>query len=317
LSENELQVHVVRQTSNGFFEKEKPAQRSYNEHLNYLLQVNEAGGGHFSRNVLMSLVHRCGADLVHKISARYDCERTDYLKHATELANYADVLWNDRNIGRTAGRSKRCSAVNAVEPKRHEARTCHNCQKKGHLAFACSEKKKKNFEFKAKNRKIDKNVDESFALNVSNIGDNEEDIAKDQAHVVWPKSIEWILDSGCGRHLTGNPELFGDDTDKAGTSLLLPDRTKTRSSRKGNLEMVTQVGSEMRDIVVKDVEFVPVFNRNLLLYVSLEKKGVRLQYNNKRRYLVNKQGTKVAEVHSEGDILVYAENSGARWQMQL
>jgi hypothetical protein len=54
-------------------------------------------------------------------------------------------------------------------------------------------------------------------LNVSNIGDNEEDKAKDQAHDVWPKNIEWILDSGCGRHLFGNPDLLGEDTDKAGT----------------------------------------------------------------------------------------------------
>jgi hypothetical protein len=57
------------------FEKEKLAHRSYNEHLNYLLQVNEAGGGYFSQNVVKSLVHRCGADLVHESSARYDCER--------------------------------------------------------------------------------------------------------------------------------------------------------------------------------------------------------------------------------------------------
>jgi hypothetical protein len=90
--------------------------------------------------------------------------------------------------------------ASVVELRRLETRSCHNYRKKGHLAFVCSEKKRKNFEFKAKNRKIDKNEDESFALNVSNIGDNEEDISRDQAHGVWPRSIEWILDSGCGRH---------------------------------------------------------------------------------------------------------------------
>jgi hypothetical protein len=38
-------------------------------------------------------------------------------KHATELANYADVLLNDRNINKTVGRSNRDgSVVNAVEP---------------------------------------------------------------------------------------------------------------------------------------------------------------------------------------------------------
>ncbi len=106
--------------------------------------MNEAGGGHFSRNTLISLVHRCGADLVHEISARYDCERTDYLKHATELANYADVLWNDRNINKTAGRSNHDgSVVYAVEPRILETRSSHNCQKNGHFAFACPKKNKK------------------------------------------------------------------------------------------------------------------------------------------------------------------------------
>ncbi len=38
------------------FDREKPAYRGYKEHLNYLLQVNEAGGGHYSRNVLRSIV---------------------------------------------------------------------------------------------------------------------------------------------------------------------------------------------------------------------------------------------------------------------
>jgi hypothetical protein len=36
--------------------------------LNYLLQVNAAGGGHFDRYVLKSIVYRSGADLVHEIS---------------------------------------------------------------------------------------------------------------------------------------------------------------------------------------------------------------------------------------------------------
>jgi hypothetical protein len=38
------------------FDKEKPSYRSYKEHLNYLLQIDAAGGGHYSRNVLTSMV---------------------------------------------------------------------------------------------------------------------------------------------------------------------------------------------------------------------------------------------------------------------
>ena len=82
------------------FDKEKPAHRGYTEHLNYLLQVNAAGGGHFDRNVLKSIVHRSGAELIHEISSKYDRSRTDYIEPATELADFADELWNERSINK-------------------------------------------------------------------------------------------------------------------------------------------------------------------------------------------------------------------------
>jgi hypothetical protein len=66
------------------FDKEKSSHRGFKEHLNCLLQVDAAGGGHYSRNVLKSLVHRSGPELMHEISSKYDRNRTDYI--ATELA---------------------------------------------------------------------------------------------------------------------------------------------------------------------------------------------------------------------------------------
>jgi hypothetical protein len=46
------------------FDKEKPVYLTCKERMSYLMQVNAAGGGHFARNVLTSMVHRSGADLV-------------------------------------------------------------------------------------------------------------------------------------------------------------------------------------------------------------------------------------------------------------
>jgi hypothetical protein len=68
-----------------FFDKEKPTYRGYTE--NYLLRVNAAAGGHFDRNVLMSIVHRCRTDFIREILSKYDRSRTDYNDNATELAN--------------------------------------------------------------------------------------------------------------------------------------------------------------------------------------------------------------------------------------
>ncbi len=54
---------------------------------------------------------------------------------------------------------------------------------------------------------------------------------------------------------------------------------------KGTIEMVAQVGQETRHINVEDVEYVPGFNINLLSYVHLDKKGVRLIYEDDERIL--------------------------------
>ncbi len=155
---------------------------------------------------------------------------------------------------------------------------------------------------------VNHNGKESFALSV-----NHNEVVKDEeskegsAHAVWPSRIEWILDSGCGRHLTGNPDLLGENAVKADNLLFLPNGTKSSPPGKG-----TKVGQETRHVVVEDVEFVPSFKRNLLSYVSLEKKGVRLRYEGGKRYLISRLGSKISEVHSEGDVLVVCkELSGA------
>ncbi len=76
--------------------------------------------------------------------------------------------------------------------------------------------------------------------------------------------------------------------------------------------MVTQIGYETRHINVEDVEYVPGFKRNLLSCVNREKKGVRLIYEDEKRYLPSKSGIKLAEVQSDGDVLIErGELSGA------
>jgi hypothetical protein len=78
--------------------------------------------------------------------------------------------------------------------------------------------------------------------------------------------------------LTGCAALLGEDAEQAGTPLVLPDGTKTKSLRKGSIEMSTQVGGKTHHISVQDVEFVPGFKRNLLSLVVLEKKVIRYSY---------------------------------------
>jgi hypothetical protein len=160
-------------------------------------------------------------------------------------------------------------------------KNCKYCKKKGHVTKYCRSKKKAT---------EDKDKD-SFAFSVGFDKDVEKErTSSTKVDDSWPTKIEWILDSGCGRHLTGNANLFGNNTNAARTSLILPDGARATSMHKGTIEMVTRVGEATRHINVEDVEYVPGFTKNLLSYVRLEKKGVRLLYEDDKRYLTSKTG---------------------------
>jgi hypothetical protein len=165
-------------------DKEKPTYRGYIDYLNYLLQVNAAGGGHFDRNLLKSIVHRSGTDHAHEISSKCERNRTDYIDHAAELADFADELWNERNLSKS-DQSPDGSVVNAVVPRRPNRHVCHNCQKKGHLESVCREKKQKSFGFGKTEKK--QYINEDFPLGVSC---QDEDKTTDQSHHVWPRNIK-------------------------------------------------------------------------------------------------------------------------------
>jgi hypothetical protein len=64
---------------------------------------------------------------------------------------------------------------------------------------------------------------------------------------------------------------------------------------------------------VQDVEFEPGFKRNLLSLVVLEEKGIRYSYvGGNERHLGSRCGTEIAEVTSDGDVLIFrGELSGA------
>ena len=296
------------------FDREKPAYRGYKEHLNYLMQVNEAGGGKFKENVLMSIVHRAGPDLMHEISCKYDRNRTDYITHATELVDYAEDLWNNRNLNKNTGKKSREEEANMVETKKVEKRKCFNCNKTGHISRDCKAPKKdtkKSYEDKKKDKKS--NEDFVFSVVCGDETCTEVEVENCANTIEGENSIVWILDSGCSRNFTGNPRLLGPDAKGAETRLILPDGTRAKSTRRGSIAMTTEVKGIINRVTVENVEYVPGFKRNLLSYVNLERKGIRLVYEGNKRYLVRTAtDTKVAEVQSEGDILtVHGELSGA------
>ncbi len=91
-------------------------------------------------------------------------------------------------------------------------------------------------------------------------------------------TIEWVVDSGCVRHLTGNASLLSGDISRTTTTLYLSDGSTVQSTKRGTVSLKPIVAGITNELDVTDVELVPGLTKNLLSYVRLERKGVRLIY---------------------------------------
>jgi hypothetical protein len=191
--------------------------------------------------------------------------------------------------------------------------TCSYCKKKGHSTEECR-KKKYNGETKEKtvfkgrkgdeDEKWEKNwtllIDDpvnklSDATTATSDSENEEDEAT-------TSTTEWILDSGCARHLTGSPNLLTSNISTAQTPLHLPDGSTVNSIKRGTVATKSKILGQTNILDKANVELLPGLKKNLLSYACLEQKGI-LVYEGKKRYLVS-ASAKVVEVFESGNLLV-------------
>jgi hypothetical protein len=108
-------------------------------------------------------------------------------------------------------------------------------------------------------------------------------------------------DSGCGHCLAGNASLLSSKISSASTSLYLPDGSTVQSTKRGTVGLKSIVTGVSNNLAISDVELVPGLTKNLLSYVRLERKGVRLVYEGKKRYLADST-SKLAEVLESGNL---------------
>ena len=111
----------------------KDPRRSWPEHLLYLVAVAKAGN--LSEDmVLESVVLNASHELKTALMAKYDAKRQDYLRHAEELVQFAQLI--ESTSGRTGSRPM-ASHVDSREAPQRDSRKCHNCGKVGHIKRNC------------------------------------------------------------------------------------------------------------------------------------------------------------------------------------
>ena len=312
-----LQAYRVRLTMEqalNLFQRPKPKTRSWREHYIYLTEVSHASGGH-PELVLESIVKHASSDMRPMLMAKVNMDSNDYLVQAERLSNFAQAMTLEDRVPRNLGRE-----VNAIEEDSIQAveeLTCSYCKRNGHRVEDCRTKKRDNGSTKKptakksqkpKKKDSESNKEKNWTLFVTDRAPDDAictSTEKEEAgsYESVGHTTEWILDSGCGRHLTGNASLLSSDIATAGTSLFLPDGTTVKSTKKGTVNLKTFIGDESSNVQITDVELVPGLKKNLLSYVRLERKGIRLIYEGKHRFLAS-QTSKLAEVFESGNLLV-------------
>ena len=110
------------------FAKRKDPKRTWPEQYLYLVAVTDARGGEDTL-VLDNIVNHASAELVLVLIAKYDQNRIDHLRHAEELAHFAQSI---ETTATSIGQEVVAAHIDAPM-QRKETRKCHGCSKVGHI----------------------------------------------------------------------------------------------------------------------------------------------------------------------------------------
>jgi hypothetical protein len=153
-------------------------------------------------------------------------------------------------------------------------------QEEGSLAEECRKKKrdgetKKKTVFKGRKGDDDEKKEKNWTLliydQVNELSDattatSESENEEDEATT---STTEWILDSGCARHLIGSSNLLTSNISEAQTPLHLPDGSTVKSTKRGTVTIKSEILAQTNIVDIANVELVPGLKKNLLSYVRL------------------------------------------------
>lgn len=155
---------------------------------------------------------------------------------------------------------------------------CTNCGKLGHLEDRCWKKhphlnphKRKQNAFFANGAKND---NESVVCLIAKHKEYALKVSEDPA-------VDWIIDSGCSKHMTHDRSLFSSYTPgAAGKFVELGNGNKSRILGEGTIRIKILVDGKNRTCLLTDACFVPELGYNLVSVPSLDKKGLTTIFEN-------------------------------------
>nr|KYP52978.1 Retrovirus-related Pol polyprotein from transposon TNT 1-94 [Cajanus cajan] len=174
--------------------------------------------------------------------------------------------------------------------KKEEASTssyiCFECGKPGHIKAECSNLLKKQQEEKkmkknGKGKRAYISWEDNDSSTTSDESEFEENnlclmagVDQDTIECLRAKSLLWYIDSGCSRHMTGDPSKFSSLKLKNEGSITYGDNNKGRILGHGN------IGNSSSQTLIENVLLVEGLNHNLLSISQLSDKGFKIEFDN-------------------------------------
>ena len=279
----ELKIYFGKRISNGklisLLRQEKQKWRTWQQHLLYLRHLNDLAGGHHDDLVLENIVKYAKPEHRIVLLARMRTDAEDQLQEAARLVDFIETELEDQPTRYPKHYQPKTRNPESNQMTREEMRkngTCFNCNQKGHRAYECPSKKKKD-EPPVYQGMIE---EESKMMAIEPAGDK----------------IEWLLDSGATEHFV-NDARWLHDAKPSDAKARVANGATVDIKWKGTVIIETTVRGSRQRIALSDVSFVPSAPRNLLSIGRLINKGFKVNLEPKDACIIHeKTGNTVMEL---------------------
>uniref|UniRef100_A0AAV1VI54 Integrase catalytic domain-containing protein n=2 Tax=Peronospora matthiolae TaxID=2874970 RepID=A0AAV1VI54_9STRA len=318
----------------------KDARRTWAEHFLYMVAVSEARGGSDSL-VLDNIVHHASPELVNVMRSKYETTRLDYLRHAEELAHFAQSIEHGSSaVGREV-------VAAHVEGKPKGAITCYRWGRPGHIAANCRARvvhedetpaegggasmilaltEKRRATTKKRNRRKKgsrgkdaaatnvsdgaRTIDDScgFVLTTSDgvrATDGTSGLVLAATDATGVDRGDWILDSGASRHLVNDESLLLKST-ACSHEIAMADGESLHLTRVGSVRLEVLARGAEAVVTLTDVYLAPRLAKNIVSYGKLANKGFALVHSGERRSLARCRDGHARQGRCNGDAIMAA-----------